>query len=247
MAIIEAEGLTQTYPGGLTALRDISLVINEGETVALIGANGAGKSTLLKCLVGLIPVSGGSVSALGAPLHGAGAGERAALRRRMGFVFQNHGLVGRLSALTNVVHGWLGRPGGWRAVHQATAPAQARACALQALEDVRLGDKVRARVDNLSGGQSQRVAIARAVMRAPDLLIADEPTASLDPAAGHEVMGHFTALAKARGLTLIYTTHDMEHALNYADRVVALKSGALAFDRPSAALQPCDLQDLFRG
>lgn len=247
MSLIATHELYKTFPGGLAALRDISLEIAEGETVALIGANGAGKSTLLKTLVGLVPLSGGTLSALGVPLSRARPGERAAVRRRIGFVFQNHGLVGRLSVLTNVVHGWLGHRGGWRAVHQATAPAEARRRALSALTDVRLGDKARARVDQLSGGQSQRVAIARAMMRTPELLIADEPTASLDPAAGHEVMRRFVDLARARGLTLIFTTHDMDHALRYADRVVALKGGALAFDRPSAGVDEATLAALFDG
>ena len=255
-ALLTAEELTKVYGGGgsasnartVRALDAVSLDIHEAETVALIGPNGAGKSTLLKSLVGLLPPSSGTVSALGERFSGEpSVAQRRAIRRQIGFVFQDHGLVGRLSALTNVVHGWLGQPGGWRAVHQSTAPGEARQRALSALADVRLEDKARARVDDLSGGQAQRVAIARAVMRKPRLLIADEPAAALDPAAGHEVMRRFVDLANARSLTLVFTSHDMEHALAYADRIVALKGGKLAFDRKRSDVSPQTLRDLFHG
>ena len=246
--IYHMQGLTKTYTGGKKVLDNVHLSFYPDAKIGVLGPNGAGKSTLLKSLVGLLPPSSGTVSALGERFSGEpSVAQRRAIRRQIGFVFQDHGLVGRLSALTNVVHGWLGQPGGWRAVHQSTAPGEARQRALSALADVRLEDKARARVDDLSGGQAQRVAIARAVMRKPRLLIADEPAAALDPAAGHEVMRRFVDLANARSLTLVFTSHDMEHALAYADRIVALKGGKLAFDRKRSDVSPQTLRDLFHG
>ncbi|RUV47919.1 ATP-binding cassette domain-containing protein, partial [Mesorhizobium sp. M5C.F.Ca.IN.020.14.1.1] len=117
--------------------------------------------------------------------------------------------------------------------------------AMQALADVRLLGKAGARADALSGGQAQRVAIARALIRRPKLLIADEPAASLDPAAGHDVMRVFSELTQEQAITLVYTTHDMEHALDYSDRLIALKAGKVFFDRPTAHVTRADLKDVF--
>jgi phosphonate transport system ATP-binding protein len=224
-------------------LRGVSLEIEEGGTVALIGANGSGKSTLLKSLVGLHPVDSGKVCVLGRELRdGRLDGET---RRQIGFVFQNHGLVQRLSALSNVIHGRLGFPGSWRAWHQSIAPEQWRQEALDALDAVGLGHRAAARADQLSGGQAQRVAIARALVRKPKLLIADEPAASLDPKTGMDVMETFASIAARNGTTLIYTTHDMAHALRFANRIVALKSGRVALDVASADLTEHELQRFF--
>jgi phosphonate transport system ATP-binding protein len=228
--------------GGLV-LHGVSLEIDEGDSVALIGANGSGKSTLLKSLVGLHPVDKGKVRVLGRELQ-EGRLEQD-VRRQIGFVFQNHGLVQRLSALSNVIHGRLGFPGSWRAWHQSIAPEHWRQEALEALEAVGLGHRVAARADQLSGGQAQRVAIARALVRKPKLMIADEPAASLDPKTGMDVMETFASIAARNGTTLIYTTHDMAHALRFAKRIVALKSGRVALDVASADLTEQELQRFF--
>ncbi len=246
--LIAVKGLAKTYPGGPPVLRDVSLSIRDGESVALIGANGSGKSTLLKCLVGLHDISGGSVAALGERFQTRpGATQRRAIRRQTGFVFQHHGLVRRLSALSNVVHGFLGQPGSWRAFCQSLAPQSWREAAQETLGAVNLAHKAEARVDALSGGQAQRVAIARALVGKPRLLIADEPTASLDPAAGHDVMGLFCELARNENITLIFTSHDMDHAQRYGERIVALKDGGIHFDKPSGEVRDGDLAGVFDG
>ena len=246
--LISVEGMCKSYRSAGPVLKDVSMSIAEGETVALIGPNGAGKSTLLKSLVGLHEITGGRVTSLGETFdrhpHPA---QRRAIRRQIGFVFQSHGLVKRLSALSNVVHGLLGQSGSWRAWNQAIAPEGWRHSAQAALEAVRLGHKATTRVDRLSGGQAQRVAIARALVREPRLFIADEPAASLDPASGHAVMQQFVALARDNDITLIFTSHNMEHAVTYADRVIALRGGAVHFDRPSADLSEADLEGVFHG
>lgn len=246
--LLTLDRLTKAYRGGAPVLRDISLSVGNGETVALIGPNGSGKSTLLRSLVGLHDNDAGTVNLFGQRFGRRATGEqRRIIRRRIGFVFQAHGLVSRLSALSNVVQGLIGRPGGWRAWNQAIAPAEWRREAMAALAAVRLEHKAATRADRLSGGQAQRVAIARALVSGPRLLIADEPAASLDPAAGHDVMRQFAALARERGITLIFTSHDMEHAVTYADRVVALKGGTILFDRPSGAVSSGDLEGVFDG
>ena len=221
-SLIHTENLFKSYGANDAILRGINLDIYEGEKVALIGANGAGKSTLLKSLVGLHSVSGGSVRTLGETFSNLPSSlQKKTICRQIGFVFQRHGLVKRLSALSNVLHGKLGLESGWRALCQTVAPALWREQAFRALEAVKLSDKASMRADQLSGGQSQRVAIARALIRKPRLFIADEPAASLDPAAGHQVMEQFVQLADDHGITLVFTSHDMDHAIQYADRVIA--------------------------
>lgn len=246
--LIAAEAVAKRFANGPAVLDGVTLDIRPGERVALLGANGAGKSTLLRALVGLIPISGGSVEILGQRFtHLPTARQRTTLRRRLGFVFQFHGLVGRTSALSNVVNGALGQGHGWRSWHQSVAPATLRDAALEALDAVGLADRATARADTLSGGQSQRVAIARAIVHGPDLLIADEPAASLDPAAGLGIMLLFARLASEQQRTLVYTTHDMRHALEHADRIVALKAGRVVFDAAACDLTEHDLEPIYRG
>lgn len=222
--------------GDRLVLADVSVRVERGEAVALIGANGAGKSTLLRLFVRLIEPDAGEVRVLGVPVTGAAPAALRALRRRVGFVFQQHNLVDRASVLTNVVHGALGRASWLRASNHRFAPSTLRTEAMKCLARVGLAGLAERRADQLSGGQSQRVAIARALMQRPELLLADEPAASLDPAAGEEVMGVFRDLVRADGLTLVFTSHNLAHANRYADRVVGLRGGRVALDLPASAL-----------
>ncbi|PTM91461.1 phosphonate ABC transporter ATP-binding protein [Mycoplana dimorpha] len=246
--IICARGVTKKYADGKTVFSGIGLTVSATERVALIGSNGAGKSTLLKCLIGLLPLNGGEVSTLGESIGiRPSSRQLRRLRQRIGVVFQHHGLVSRQSVLTNVVHGKLGLAGAWHAWHQSISRQQWRDDAHEALSQVGLCHKAAARADELSGGQAQRVAIARALVRKPQLLIADEPAASLDPASGRDVMALFSQLSQDSGTTLIYTTHDMDHALEFSDRIIALKSGSVLFDQPTANLTRATLQEAFHG
>ncbi|HVK92324.1 MAG TPA: ATP-binding cassette domain-containing protein [Mycoplana sp.] len=244
--IIRARGLTKRYADGKTVFSNIGLDVSPAERVALIGSNGAGKSTLLKCLIGLLPLNEGQVHTLGESIGGRPSPRQLRrLRQRIGVVFQHHGLVARQSVLTNVVQGKLGLAGGWHAWHQCIARQEWREDARQALDQVGLCHKSAARADELSGGQAQRVAIARALVRKPQLLIADEPAASLDPASGRDVMAVFSELSHQKGITLIYTTHDMEHALEFSDRIVALKSGSILFNQPTRDVTRTGLREVF--
>ncbi|MBN9675603.1 phosphonate ABC transporter ATP-binding protein [Salipiger bermudensis] len=246
--VITARGLTKSYDRRSMILRGVDLQIQPGERIALIGSNGCGKSTLLKCLIGLHPISGGELDCLGARMQGGGSrAERQHLRQQTGFVFQKHCLVRRRTVLSNVIHGLFGAPGSWRAFSHSIAPEPWRQRALEALDAVNLADKAMMRADALSGGQQQRVAIARALVRRPRLLIADEPAASLDPVSGRNVMDLFQSLCGGQGITLLFTSHDMKHALDYATRVVALKQGRVLFDKPSGRVSQSDLNETFHG
>jgi phosphonate transport system ATP-binding protein len=243
---IRLADVSKAYPRGPKVLRNISLRIGEGEVVALIGSNGSGKSTLLKCIAGVHPIDSGTAEVFG-ERFGPDAKPQtlAGIRRHIGFVFQHHALVRRLSVLSNVVHGRLGDGGSWRAFHQMIAPDGMRREAMEALRMVGLEEKAQARADALSGGQAQRVAIARALIRKPRLLIADEPAASLDPVAGQDVMQAFVDIAGADGTTLVFTTHDLEHALQFGRRVVALRQGAIVLDRPADTLTRAELSEIY--
>lgn len=241
---IEARDLTKHF-GATPVFADVSFRLARGEAVALVGANGAGKSTLLRCLMGLIPASSGSVYLLGQQTNAATGGELRALRAQVGLVSQKHNLVPRLSVLSNVVHGLLGRHPGLRHWSHALAPQASRTAAMGALERVGLADLAQRRADRLSGGQSQRVAIARAIVGAPSVLFADEPCASLDPSSGEDVMELFFRLVRDEGVSVVFTSHNIEHALKYGDRVLGLAQGRLRLDATAASLSTADLRGLY--
>lgn len=241
---IAAQGIGKAF-GGTRIFSDVSFRLVRGEAVALVGANGAGKSTLLRCLMGLIPVSEGKVVLLGEDTTGLKGKAIRTLRSRIGLVSQKHNLVPRLSVLSNVCHGLLGRHPGVRHWSHVFAPAQSRDAAMAALEKVGLAGFATRRADRLSGGQSQRVAIARAIVGNPEVLIADEPCASLDPAAGEDVMELFFRLVREEGVTVVFTSHNIEHALRYGDRVLGLADGGLRLDTTAASLNQSDLRGLY--
>lgn len=239
--------LTKRYAPGLApVLNEVSLTVGRGERVALLGANGSGKSTLMRCCLRLIEPTTGAIQLFGDDVLTLSRTKLRHLRAQTGFIFQRHNLVARLSVLSNVLHGALGRarhPGDW---FQATTSQLARAEAVACLREVRLAECASQRADRLSGGQSQRVAIARTLMQQPRLVFADEPAASLDPAAGEEMMGLFSRLIGERGMSLVFSSHDLDHARRYADRVVALRDGCVAFDAPASHVDFARLNALYQ-
>ena len=237
-------GLTKSFGRGTTVLRNVSFEIFKGEAVALIGANGAGKSTLLRCCVGLMRIDEGEARLFGKEVTSLSAPDLRRLRSKVGFVFQQHNLVPRLSVLTNVLQGSLAR-GGARSWFQALAKASERERAMHYLDLVDLADLAQRRADRLSGGQSQRVAIARALMQEPLIVLADEPVASLDPKAAEDVMECFTRLLQHARVTFVFTSHNLQHALTYAGRLLGLRRGVLTLDGPSRSQDSSILRRLY--
>ncbi|MGL4242079.1 MAG: phosphonate ABC transporter ATP-binding protein, partial [Beijerinckiaceae bacterium] len=238
--------LVKRFRNGAAVIDGLQLTVGAGSRVAIIGANGTGKSTLVRMLVRLVEPDEGRISIFHNDVRQMDARKLRALRASVGFVFQRHNLVARLSALSNVIHGAQGRVGGPRTWIQALAPRHLREEAMGCLERVGLADKALARVDTLSGGQSQRVAVARMLMQRPALVIADEPDASLDPKSGAEVMAMLAELAGERKATLIFVSHRMEHARQFSERIVGLAGGRVAFDRRSRGVSDVELSDFFQ-
>lgn len=241
---IRVTGVGKTF-GTTRIFSDVSFTLPPGQVAALVGANGTGKSTLLRCLLGLIPVDAGQIEVLDTQVVNAHTATLRKMRSQIGLVSQKHNLVPRLSVLSNVTQGLLGQTPGIRHWSQTLAPAASRQRAMDALEKVGLADLAQRRADRLSGGQSQRVAIARALIGQPKILIADEPTASLDPAAGEDVMELFFKLARTEGVMVIFISHSIAHALRYGDRVLGLADGTLRLDAPAGDLTENDLRGLY--
>lgn len=241
---IRVTGLAKSF-SETPIFKDISFGLSRGEAVAIVGANGTGKSTLLRCMMGLIPADGGTINVLGTEVADATPARLRAMRAQMGLVSQKHNLVPRLSVLSNVIQGLLGQHHGPRHWSQTFAPAASRDAAMAALDKVGLAHLANRRADRLSGGQSQRVAIARALIGQPKILIADEPTASLDPAAGEDVMDLFFSLARQEDVTVIFISHNIDHALHYGDRVLGLSDGKLGLDARAETIDAKQLRGLY--
>ena len=242
---LEVQSLGAWYTEGEPVLTDVSFSVAEGEAVALLGHNGSGKSTLIRCLMGLMPVRSGSVSLFTTPLESASARKQRELRRAVGVVYQKHNLIPRLSVLSNVIHGALSRERSPRLWFQSTAPQQYREEAFEVLERVGLARFAERKAGQLSGGQSQRVALARALMQHPRLILADEPVASLDPQAGEEMMRLLHALCKEEGVTLVFSTHHLDHAREYSDSLIALKGGVVFDSGASDTVSPESLKRIY--
>ncbi|MHA7772265.1 phosphonate ABC transporter ATP-binding protein [Roseibium sp. M-1] len=238
---LKVEGLCKSFGKDRSVLQSVSFSVGRKQAVALIGSNGAGKSTALRCALRLIEPEAGSVVLFGEDISAARPRDLRRVRAEVGFVFQKHNLVPRVSALTNVIHGNLGRNGGLRGWSQLFAPAELRERAMTCLERVGLADHAMKRADQLSSGQSQRVAIARALMQQPKMIVADEPVASLDPVAGQEVMDLFHQLTREEGITLLFTSHNVQQALDYSDRILAIRQGEVVLDEESSLLTAPDL------
>ncbi|WP_199565183.1 phosphonate ABC transporter ATP-binding protein [Spongiactinospora rosea] len=232
--IVEIDSLVKTY-GETRACDGVALTVNAGELVALVGPSGSGKSTLLRHLNGLARPDSGSVRVLGVDLATARGRGLRALRRRVGMVFQQFNLIGRLTVLENVLTGALGRDPLPR-YGIVTWPKADRAAAIEHLDRVGLADRAYQRADSLSGGQQQRVAIARMLMQRPELVLADEPVASLDPESAAQVMDLLFRICLEDRLTVVCSLHQIDLALAWTRRVVGLRDGRVVLDQPTAAL-----------
>lgn len=223
------DNLTKVYDNGFMALDKVSFEVPDGQFVALIGLSGSGKSTLLRCINRLIEPTEGRILWNDLDITAVSDEEIRYLRRRIGMIFQQFNLVKRSRVLTNVLSGRLGYTNPMYSLLNYFSQAD-RDRALANLERVGIGGQAYKRASELSGGQQQRVAIARALMQNPELMLADEPVASLDPATSHSVMKYLELLNKEDGLTVLCSLHFLSLARTYADRVIALKDGKIAYD-----------------
>lgn len=242
---ISAQSLSKSFPDGTRALREASFDVGPGESVVLLGPNGSGKSTLLKCLTRLEEADSGSPYIGEVNTATAGRRELREVRRRVGMIFQQFHLVGNLSVFHNALHGALGRSRGPRYWHPAIAPRQERLRTMECLERVGLAGLASRRAYTLSGGQQQRAALARLLVQDPDLVLADEPVASLDPRAGREVMDLLWEIGRERRMTVVCTLHQLDLAMDYASRIVGLKDGRVVLDRPVAQTSRRELEGLY--
>ena len=244
---IRVDRLNKSF-GRKQALFDLALSVQPGEMVALIGASGSGKSTLLRHLAGLARGDAGSIEVLGRQVQSDGRlnGDVRRQRADIGYIFQQFNLVGRLSVLQNVLLGGLGRMPRWRGSLSLFNPEEKQR-ALQALERVGLAEFAAQRASTLSGGQQQRVAIARALCQQAEVILADEPIASLDPESARKVMEILADINRRDGKTVVVTLHQVDYAVRYCQRAVALKGGRIHFDGPTDSFNPDLLNDLYGG
>jgi phosphonate transport system ATP-binding protein len=233
--MLRIRGLTKRYRTGDLALKGIDLDVPDGQVMALIGPSGAGKSTVIRCINRLVEPTSGSVELNGTDIVRLGAGDLRRVRRRMGMIFQEYALVERLSVMENVLSGRLGYVGFWQSWLRRF-PQQDIDEAFRLLQRVGLDHMADKRADELSGGQRQRVGICRALIQNPELLLVDEPTASLDPKTSRQIMRLIKELCHERKLSAIINIHDVMLAQMFAERIVGLQLGSIVYDGPPNAL-----------
>ncbi len=248
MEAIRIERLSKTFSNGRKGLDEIDLRVEPGEMVALIGASGSGKSTLLRHIAGFTvsDAQPSQIEILGRPIQKNGriVREVRSIRRDISFVFQQFNLVNRMTVETNVLVGALARLPLWRRLTGAFPRAE-RELSIAALREVGIADHARERAGNLSGGQQQRAALARALVQQARIILADEPIASLDPESSRRVMDMLRKLNTERRLTVLVSLHQVDIAMQYCPRTVALRRGKVVYDGPSTSLTPALLQQLY--
>jgi phosphonate transport system ATP-binding protein len=244
--MLRVTDLQKTYSTGDEALRGVTVSVEGSETVAMIGPSGAGKSTFIRCINRLTEPSGGEVQLDDTELTSLGDDALRSARRDIGMIFQEYNLVERLTVMENVLTGRLGYVSAWQAFRRSF-PGEDIERAYEILERVGLDDMENKRVDELSGGQRQRVGIARAVIQQPKILLVDEPTSSLDPETSNTVMRLLTDIAAEREVPVLINIHEVDLALEHADRIVGLHDGELVFEGTPAELDQQGLDAVYRG
>jgi phosphonate transport system ATP-binding protein len=244
-AALRIERLSMVWPDGTRGLDAIDLYIEPGTFVAVIGLSGAGKSTLLRTINGLLKPTEGCIALGDDELTSANATELRLLRRRIGFVFQQFNLVKSHSVLRNVLNGRLGHRG-WKAALLGQFEQVDHDKAMEAIGAVGLRGREESLVRAMSGGQQQRVAIARVLAQEPDLILADEPTASLDPKLTESVLGLLRRINQERTISVLLNLHEIELAKDYCDRVIALRAGRLIWDGSPAEMSAERLEEIYQ-
>jgi phosphonate transport system ATP-binding protein len=242
--MIRFENASVVYPGGVHALRNLTLEIPDGQMLVIVGLSGAGKSTMIRAINGLVRLTEGDVTIDGVSVSRASPRQLREIRSKIGMIFQTFNLVKRTSVLNNVLMGRLHSSGTLRSL-VAWYKQEDVEIAMRALERVDIVEKAYVRASNLSGGQQQRVGIARALAQDPRILLADEPVASLDPPTSHVVMRDLQRINRDLGITTIVNLHFLDLAKRYGERIIGLRAGELVFDGRGADADEGVFRDIY--
>lgn len=244
--MIEFHNVSKRYPNGFEALKDINLKIGQGEFVAVIGLSGAGKSTLIRTINRMHDITGGTLTVDGINVMELQGKSLRAFRRKIGMIFQSFNLITRTTVIKNVLTAFVPELPWWRAF-PGIFKKEEKIAALEALDKMGILDKAFVRADQLSGGQQQRVALARTLAQNPQIILADEPVASLDPVTARQVMDDFQRINRDMNITVIINIHHVELALQYASRVIGIREGRIVYDGPAAQVTQQILDDIYQG
>ena len=236
--------VSKVYPNGTVGLDDVNLTIRDGEFVAIIGRSGAGKSTLLRSVNRMHQISSGTLTVNGVDVSSLSGKSLRRFRRGIGMVFQSFNLVTRTTVIKNVLSACVPDMPFWR-VLLGTFRKEDKIKALESLDKVGILDKAYMRADQLSGGQQQRVALARTLTQGPQIILADEPVAALDPVTAKQVMQDFVRINQEMGISILLNIHHVELALEYADRIIGIRAGRIVYDGPSANVDKTVLDAIY--
>lgn len=242
--MIEFKNVSLTYPSGVKALKNINLTINKGEFVVIVGMSGAGKSTLIKTINRLAAITEGEVKIDNENVMRLKEARLRKLRTQIGIIFQDYNLVGRMSAIRNVMVGRLGHTSTFNSII-GRFPQKDLQLAMKNLKRVGIDEKAYVRTDQLSGGQKQRVSIARVLTQQPKIILADEPVASLDPPTSHKVMRDLKRVSKEDSLTTVVNLHFIDLAMEYADRIIGMREGEIVFDGPIEEVSEQTFEEIY--
>lgn len=244
--MIKFDHVYKTYPNGFTALKDINLEIEQGEFVAIIGLSGAGKSTILRCINRMHDISQGKLTVDDIDVDSLKGKELRRFRRKVGMIFQSFNLVSRSTAIKNVLTADVPDMPFIKVLFGIFSKDQ-KMRALESLDKVGILSKAYTRCDQLSGGQQQRVALARTLNQNPQIILADEPVASLDPILARQVMKDFVRINKEYNITILLNIHHVDLALQYCDRVIGIREGKIVFDGPAATITQEQIDEVYNG
>ena len=242
--MIKFDKVNKVYPNGLHALKNVSLDIKQGEFVAIIGLSGAGKSTLLRTINRMHDISEGSLTVNGQEVNDLAGKDLRKFRRKVGMVFQSFNLVTRTTVINNVLTSRVPDMPLWKSIIGLYSKED-KVIALEALDKVGILDKAYVRADQLSGGQQQRVALARTLAQKPEIILADEPVAALDPITAKQVMDDFKKINKELNMSVLINIHHVDLALKYADRVIGIKAGEIVYDGPATKVDSEVLKQIY--
>ena len=243
--MIEFKNVSKRYPNGFEALKNINLTIEQGEFVAIIGLSGAGKSTLIRTINRMHDISSGSLTVDGTNVMSLHGKSLRSFRRRIGMIFQSFNLITRTTVIKNVLTAFVPDLPWWRACFGVFTKDE-KMKALESLDKVGILDKAFVRADQLSGGQQQRVALARTLAQNPQIILADEPVAALDPVTAKQVMDDFRRINRDMNITVLINIHHVELALQYADRVVGIRAGEIVYDGPVDKVDQAVLDSIYQ-